>query len=1585
MLAVLLMLLLAAAALINYSPVQTWLARRAAKVMSDRLETRVTVANLRLGFLNSLSVQGVCIEDKKQDTILFAGEVTVRITDWFIFKDKPVLHYVALKDAYAHLYRDATSKDWNYDFIADAFSTPQTKDNKESKPFEFDLEKVALENVRFHMDDRWIGEDMYYDIGTATINSDGLNFKNKTIDVRAIEITKSQVFLNEYKGGRPRHLRPKYLDTFDITPFNKGMWKVNVKDVSLRDCGFRLKSDDRIPEPGHFDESHLDIQNINISISGVHIVGDTIRGNIDMLKAEERSGLAIKRMKCRATVSPIASICEDLYMETNNSIIRDYYAMHYRHFPDFNHYLDSVTMVANLRNAQVDKRDLEYFADEMKDFPAMRVAISGKGRGTVTDLVAKDLSLSDGNIALKGDLSMKGLPDIYTTYITFTDGQILTTGRGILHYAPEFRGSPNIALDSLTRLYFTGSYKGYIEDFKVSGIAASNMGTVATDMAMKIPGFNSDSVSYSGTVISEQLQLGRLLRQPLLGNITLNESVSGYSFNPENLRLRLDGTMSQLGVNGYNYTNIVTHGFLAKKQFAGELLIDDPNLSMRFNGGVNYGGRQLKINAKAHVDKVDFKALQLTDDQFTLASEFDLDWTGSAIDEFTGFAKLYNLNVARNGRRLDLDFVHVTSEGDSTNRNITVNSDAFNATITGDYRLTELPASVQYYLARYIPNYIKPPLTFPRDQDIHFKVTTFSVDSIFAAALPVLRGFDNATVRGRLNTSDKNLYLNATIPYGSIGAVHFRNVSILGEGDFNVIGINTTIGDAALGDSVLNGGMSLTATLGNDTVNFELATVSPDREGSITLNGSIVAFSDSLQLNVAPSQFFMRKVKWDIAGGSSVVYSKNYLSVHGVSITSGAQKVKIATSGDGRLKAEVTNIDVAWLGNIANAGSLAPDGRVNGVVTVDNLFAGPVVRADIKVKDFRLGDEMIGDVAVAGSYDAARQLLVLSPQTGIYRDNASVSASGTVSFDKKSGAGLDGSVVFTNASVSWASPFLTGVFSNLAGKVNGTINVSGSSEKPVVNGSLMLSDGAMKLDFMGCSYTIPKAVVGITNTRIDFGRTQIFDADKNPALLTGYFSHDLFDKIRMRLAVSSQKVEVMNLTSKDNELFYGKMYAAMDSLTIRGAFDNVRISLHNGRPAAKSTLYIPASTGGYSGAYSYVTFKAYGKDQDKKAPKHKDRITINLDANMNELAEVHIVMDASTGDEIVTTGNGNIQIDLPPNKDMNIAGLYTITQGNYTLTFRQVAIHRMFRLTPGSTIAFNGPFAQTSLAVDAVYSVRARLYDLLTGSEKQSISSDYNQSVDAQTPQNVNVVLHMRGPVYTPSLTFDLELENKHSQAYFAYQKLAIINRDDRQKFDQVASLLLVGTFIPPEGLGQNAMSGAINNVSQMLSSTASSTLTNIVNRLIGDRNLNVSLKYTNYNYGDQGATGVQNRNQLKLGVSKNYLNDRLMVSVGSTSDWGRPATTNANSSFNFAGDFRMQYQLKENSNMRLNVFHTSDYDVTLNRNVQRSGVGVGWRKSFDNVWEFFRGNKYALKQKQLQLKRMEAALDSAALKTNTE
>ena len=163
-----------------------------------------------------------------------------------------------------------------------------------------------------------------------------------------------------------------------------------------------------------------------------------------------------------------------------------------------------------------------------------------------------------------------------------------------------------------------------------------------------------------------------------------------------------------------------------------------------------------------------------------------------------------------------------------------------------------------------------------------------------------------------------------------------------------------------------------------------------------------------------------------------------------------------------------------------------------------------------------------------------------------------------------------------------------------------------------------------------------------------------------------------------------------------------------------------------------------------------------------------------------------------------------------------------------------------------------------------------------------------------------------------------------------------------------------------------------------MFSGTASSQITNLISKITGDKDLSFNLKYKTYNINDAAGGNTSDpsgslRNELSFGVSKNYFNDRLTVDVGSSLDWGRPGAAGNKNNFNPVGDFRVQYQFKEGGNLRGYVFRTSNFDVLQQNNISRGGVGISWRKSFDNLEEFFRGAKYARKKLEEQ-----QALDSA-------
>src|SRR5690606_1115435 len=57
----------------------------------------------------------------------------------------------------------------------------------------------------------------------------------------------------------------------------------------------------------------------------------------------------------------------------------------------------------------------------------------------------------------------------------------------------------------------------------------------------------------------------------------------------------------------------------------------------------------------------------------------------------------------------------------------------------------------------------------------------------------------------------------------------------------------------------------------------------------------------------------------------------------------------------------------------------------------------------------------------------------------------------------------------------------------------------------------------------------------------------------------------------------------------------------------------------------------------------------------------------------------------------------------------------------------------------------------------------------------------------------------------------------------------------------------------------------------------------------------------------------------------------------------------------NLSGDFRLQYLLTPDGRIRINVFGTNNYDVLLNGNIYRSGLGISYRKSFNKIAEIFR------------------------------
>ncbi|RYE24043.1 MAG: hypothetical protein EOP51_08710, partial [Sphingobacteriales bacterium] len=1336
---------------------------------------------------------------------------------------------------------------------------------------------------------------------------------------------------------------------------------------------------------------HIVVSKINAEARDLVIVGDTVRGKMN-LAAKERSGFIVKKLKADVTVSPNEAICDNLLIETNNSHLERYYAMHYERFPDFKDYINKVVMVGDFKNARIDANDVGYFAPSIRQWKTV-VTANGFVAGSVDSLTSKNLNITDGSMIVKGDLRMIGLPNIDNTWIDYKNGEIYTNGAAIFRYAPSLKDNPSLALEKVTHAYFKGNYLGYIDNFIANGVLTTNLGSITSDVKMNIPDMNQAKAVYSGTVKSENFDLGTLLRIKDLGAVTMSAKVDGNAFNPEIARINVDAFIDKITYRGYPYQKITADGVVERNKFDGKLLVDDQNLAFAFYGQLNVIDKQLNINATANLLKSDFKALNLTKDSLTATADIDLNWVGTNFDNFLGYIKLYNINVLRFGNRLDLDSIYVQStKTDDSQKLVTIESNALTASLSGNYQLTKLPNSVIYFLSRYLPNYIKAPTTYAPDQNLTFAVTTRKVENLLGVLIPNIRGFNNSTINGSINTNEQSLNLLAKVPYGSIGNVSMRNISVNGDGDFQLLGLNAEAERITLGDSILKGSVSVTTTVGNDSMIFNIATNSREALGTATISGRAYASNDSLNFNLMRSEFYLGGTKWEIDEGSTIVLAENYLFTKDIRVHSGGQEVLINSDnivGDAPLNIDIKNVDVGQLTASTKLADVPTSGAINGHVKLEHIWGKMMVNTDIKATDVVYGPDTLGNILVIGTYDAQKNAITLDPQSGMYKGSSSMNVGGTlVLFDSTSKQRVDGTVKFNNAPLTWLSPVAKGFVSKLSGTLQGSVHISGAAREPNVEGNVKMDKAHVKVDFLGTEYDMSPANITLNDQEINFGDITLQDIYQNKAILAGKITHDRFKDLELNFNVGSSKFQVINLQENENETFYGNLIVGFRNLSVRGPIDDIRIRISSARPADKSHLYIPIGGTSVSTNYSYVTFKTEKSDSTQVIKqKSRNKLNINIDAILNELAEVTLVLDPSTGDAINATGTGNLNMEIPIGNDIRMYGVYEIAKGDYTFTLKQLFFKRKFDLNAGSRINFNGLISQTEMNVQGTYTARTRLYDLLNAQERTVIEFVQKEARETKAPQNVNVLLFMNGSLEEPKLSFKLDLPDKRAAGTLAYAKLESYNQDPKLLFNQVAGLLLIGSFIPENGTGGDntgsATAGVVSNFSEILSGTASSQLTNIMSKITGDPNISFDLKYKAYNYYNTNATGTglqdNLRNEVTFGVTKNYFNDRLTIELGSAYDWGRPtAASNKTSNFNPVGDFRLQYLFREGGNVRGYIFRTSTYDVIGETNLNRGGVGISWRKSFDNFEEFFHGARYARKKMEDEQKRLSQPVDTS-------
>ena len=1572
---VLLLLLTSVWGLIHLPAVQTWLVSRVTKRLSHDLNTRISVKHVNFSLFNKMLLDSALVEDHNDDTLLFAGTVKVNITDWWFFKDKAQLQYIGLEDATIKLQRSDSI--WNYRFLVDYFSgnpDSTTKEKDTTKGIQLDLKEVELANIHILKRDGWRGEDMDLHLKDMHLDADTISFTDKIARINSLKFTHPDFILSNYKGHRPA---PPDDTTSPVNDpmhlrLNPAGWDLTAKNVSIRNGSFRHEVAGDTLVNKYFDGDHIYFYAVNTSFNNLRLNRDTLTAQLQ-LTTKERSGLEVNRLNARIRWFPEAMEFGRLDLATNKSHIHNFFAMRFRTLDDMSDFVTRIHMEGRFTDSEVSSDDIAFFAPELKDWGS-HIRLTGDIVGTVSDLEGhKVLAEAGKNTVLNGDFHLKGLPDIDKTFIEFKSNDFKTTYEDMVTLVPALRSVQSPRVDRIDWLRFQGEFTGTVHNFTTDGSIATNLGTLQTNLNMKLPA-GRPSV-YSGTITTDSFYLGAFLDNDNLGRIAFQGKITGTGMKTGSLSASLDGMIDNLEFNQYTYRHIQVNGNVAKKKFNGELIASDPNLDAHLNGLIDFSLAQPKFDFEAQVNKADLTKLHFVNQRVEFNGKFKCNFTGDDIDNFLGHASIYDASVFKNGQRVSFDSLTLESSIVDNNKTITVVSNEFDGAIVGEFSIHDLPASFQTFLNKYYPSYIKPAKALSASQNFTFVLTTKKVDQYIDLFDKNLSGFDNADINGRIDTRKNLLDLNVDMPSFSFKNVVFDSVSLKGRGNMDSLSMIADIGQVYINDSLHFPSTHIHLRSAGDLSVLQVKTSANQTLNSANIAARVQTLPTGIKLTFDPSSFDINSKTWNIDKDGMLSYENNILSADGFNIHNGDQYLSATTTPSGEGNWNDLHLDMRKI----NIGDFTPyvvtserlEGLLTGTVDVTNPFGKPGVVFHGHAEQFRFANDSIGQLDLSADYQKTTGLVHAS----VHSDNKNYRFDGNVLINTDSTAAtpVDITTNVADVKIDLLEKYLGGIFTNLTGNASGNLHITGPASHLYYLGTVQLKNASMKVVYTQCTYKIPAATIQFKKDTIDFGTFQIKDRFGHTADLTrGRLFHHAFDDLGFDFEMNTSRLLLLDTKATDNNQFYGTVIGKA-KMSLSGPEENMQMNI-KGEPTDSSNIYLPPSVTRVDGSADFIEWRVYGKEMKARLADHKTSdLTVTLDMYANNYANVYMILDPLSGDIIKANGHGNLVMRVGSREDLTLNGRYDIDRGLYNFTF-QSFIHKPFVLSEGvgNFIQWTGDPYDARIDIQAVYTAEnVRFSDLgISGAN----------TLDIQDPNvkryrgNILVIANLKGKYSSPDITFQIDLPpnsplRNDQDAQTLLQK---IQNDPNELNKQVSCLVVLNSFVPlsssntafdPSGAMGNVV---VNSISGVISNAFSKQVYNLLQRIFKDKSLRVNFSTSLYNGNylfpnetDQGYLNY-NRTNFNFSVGKSFMNEKLTMTVGTALDFGLTPQQVQAASFQFLPDINAEYKITADGHVALTFFYRDSYNylATGNHTQNSSGTGISYRRDFDRIDELFKKKK---------------------------
>lgn len=1525
-----------------------------------------------------MHLEGVLIEDQQQDTLLYAGDMKLKITDWFFFKKEAEIKYVGLEDAVIKLQR--TDSVWRSQFLLDYFGSSSSSAPKKKAGIKFDLKKLELKNVTFIKKDAWKGDDLTAKIGLLYLDANNVQLSGQRFDINTLYIKDPVVALRNYQGNRPELPASSISDNEPDTTtdsWNAGNMQFLVRELKIVNGTFRTDKDDSGAPLPYFDGKHLYVTNINGEFHPSSFVGDTILSQFS-LSAKERSGFELKDMVADLKMTPQGMAFTNMVIHTNRSTIRNAYSMSYHNMDDLGDYIHRVKMTANFDSSYIDSDDIAFFAPGLGSWKK-KIELKGKVRGTVDDIVGKDMVIQAGNsTVLNGDITMTGLPDINQTFIDFKANDFRTTYGDAVTIVPAMRQVVVPDLRKLQYVRFNGSFTGFIRDFVTFGTIQTNLGTLVSDLNMKLPA--GQEPAYSGNISTTNFQLGEFLDDKVLGAIALKGTVRGRGFSASTRNTTLLGTIDFVDYKDYRYKNIQVNGSLNKKLFEGTASIRDENADLDMNGLIDFNGATPRFDLVANVAHADLRNLKLTQDSVQFKGKFNLNFTSSSIDNFMGTARITDAELLRNGHRLPFDSLTVISTETAAGKSFSLNSNEVDATFTGNFNLVDLPNGITYMLNKYYPAYIKAPRKYPRDQAFDFDITTRNVDEYLQVVDSSLSGFNYSHLSGNFNLAGSELNLTADIPQFAYKKYNFNNVTLTAQGRGGTLQLGGNAYNIRINDSLNIPLASFQVNAHNDSSRVSIKSGANRTVDTANLNALVLTYNDGVRIEVDPSSFTINGKLWTIDDNGELEFRSSHPASGSLVLKSGDQVITMRTEPSrtggnwNDLRVNLTKVNIGDFSPL-----FLPHNRLEGLLSGNIFIEDPTgnLKAssqDLKTEFLRFDDDSLGEVTANLNYDNSTTELKVKGNTANQENYLGFDADvflGDPLKGKNNIIALKARRFYLSVLERW----LGDLFSDITGYLTGDVNITGDFSSISVAGKGKIEEAGLKVNFTQCFYKIRDTEIELTPEEINLDGIVLIDTvTKNPVYISGGIEHQSFKNMFYNLDISTRKpntvgdafnkpIQLINTTYKDNKQFFGSVKGT-GSLSLLGEQSKMYMKV-DAIASEKDSSYItiPPSSSRESGIADFLVERKFGREMTAQdLTKNASSIIYDVDVTANPMVNVRVVLDELTGDEIKGRGAGTLNIRSGTTEPLTLRGRFDIQEGNYLFTF-QSFFKKPFELRKdaGNYIEWTGDPYNANIKFEAIY--KAEKVSFATLGKSLNLNTNISNSRG-----DVYVVAKLTDKLFKPTIEFSLDFPS--TSVAVTDPELALVlqqmQKNPNEINRQVTYLIVFNSFAPSE-LGGSGSEAALSftTISGMLLNVVSDQIDKILSKLLKSDKYNINLNTSIYNRNliDNSKTALNLGSNVNFTIGRSFFNNRFIISTGLFGLESTFEQTGSQQRLQFLQDVTLEWLINEKGTIRATFFYTRTDDylssaTSTNSKSTRVGAGIGRKNEGNTIWEAIFGRR---------------------------